>query len=454
MSESSKIIKRILFGIKVKLASPLCVSNGLDELTDNDLQRDFDGEVFIPGTSLAGAMRAYIKNDDNLFGFNSEQDGRMSPLIVSDMTFEEEKKLVTGERDGVGLEHKVSKPGAKFNIEVIETGAVGMFHLCLTIRKKDIEVREASWIKSLKRIFNGIQTGEIRFGAKKNRGFGCFNICHIFIKNFTINNVDEWISYGHDDNKLFLEKNKVNSSDWLDGTKRKYMKMRVPLELTGGISIRKYAIQEDYDFEQLKSDGKAVIPGTSWTGAIRERMIEILRSLSPEKDATEFIEDWFGFVVNDKKERKRREKKGEQIAAQSHIVVCESQMDKRGEELKITRNKVNRFDCSTVDGALYTDLGYFQGNTFLDILIEKDRDEFSTNAFIGLLLLVIKDLMKGYLAVGGQTAVGRGIFKGELNKVELEDSTGKRKISDSMCKIYWNALKKYLTGGNVECLIK
>ena len=36
------------------------------------------------------------------------------------------------------------------------------------------------------------------------------------------------------------------------------------------------------------------------------------------------------------------------------------------------------------------------------------------DAMCGLMILVLKDLANGYLAVGGQTAIGRGILKGHL----------------------------------------
>ena len=38
-------------------------SSGEDEWTDSDLLRDYDGTPFISGTSLAGAMRAYLEKE-------------------------------------------------------------------------------------------------------------------------------------------------------------------------------------------------------------------------------------------------------------------------------------------------------------------------------------------------------------------------------------------------------
>ena len=59
--ENNKVIKRIQYAVKIKLVSPLCIASGYSEITDKDVQRNAEGEVFIPGSSLAGAMRQYLE---------------------------------------------------------------------------------------------------------------------------------------------------------------------------------------------------------------------------------------------------------------------------------------------------------------------------------------------------------------------------------------------------------
>ena len=54
------VIKRLVFYIQIQLESPLNVASGEDEWTDADILLDFDGNPFVPGSSLAGAMRSYI----------------------------------------------------------------------------------------------------------------------------------------------------------------------------------------------------------------------------------------------------------------------------------------------------------------------------------------------------------------------------------------------------------
>ncbi len=57
--------------------------------------------------------------------------------------------------------------------------------------------------------------------------------------------------------------------------------IEVPLKMKGGISIRQYAAKKNEpDFVQLTDHGKPVIPGSSFAGAIRHRIKEILERLA------------------------------------------------------------------------------------------------------------------------------------------------------------------------------
>lgn len=57
----SKLLKRKVFYVQVHLASPLSVSSGEQEWTDSDVLRDAKGNPFVAGSSIAGAMRAYLE---------------------------------------------------------------------------------------------------------------------------------------------------------------------------------------------------------------------------------------------------------------------------------------------------------------------------------------------------------------------------------------------------------
>nr|WP_294672861.1 hypothetical protein [uncultured Blautia sp.] len=56
------------------------------------------------------------------------------------------------------------------------------------------------------------------------------------------------------------------------------------------------------------------------------------------------------------------------------------------------------------------------GKLDLKIAVRKGKTPEESNWMIGILLLAVKDLQNGYLAVGGQTAVGRGTFAPDVSQ--------------------------------------
>ena len=58
MNHKNKIIRRYYLAAEVYLRSPLALSSGENEVSDMDVLKNGKGEVFIPGTSVAGAFRS------------------------------------------------------------------------------------------------------------------------------------------------------------------------------------------------------------------------------------------------------------------------------------------------------------------------------------------------------------------------------------------------------------
>lgn len=413
----NKILKRIYIKVEMVLKSPLCISNGSTLVTDNDVIKDFDGNPFIPGTSIAGTLRAYSsfeeKDENNPFGFSKEDKGKMSSIIFYDAFFDKEVKTII--RDGIELdEGKITKDTGKFDIEAIETGAKTELRIEVIIRKDDDEEKI---LEILKYALIGLKKGDMQFGMKKNRGFGEVKVKNIYIEEFTNDNGKEWLNFNWRDmkTKLYLD----------DKVKSKYYEIVVPLKLEGGISIRQYSSKINQpDYVHLTCNGKPIIPGSSWNGAIRHRISEILEELSGE-DKKNFIDEIFGYVT-------KKENGVESDAKQSSVIISESIIEE-AVSLPMTRNKIDRFDNSTVDGALYTELSYFGGKTSLNIKI---NSKVENKWIIALLMIVIKDIQGGFLSIGGQTAVGRGLFKadGEVKFCGFEYNE-EEYLKSLLCKI-------------------
>ncbi len=420
-----QINTRIYYMIKIKVISPISVSNGENENTDSDVLVNGSGIPFIPGTSLAGAFRNYLgvsKDKDCIYGFSQSNYGRMSSIFISDLYFVDESKNLdsTGEnngviksiRDGVKLTDEKGVDN-KFDMEIIEPGITGIIRM--EIVKRDGDTYDYDY--SVAQIFDGLQTGEIRLGSNKNRGMGRIKILKILEKSFSKENRDDWLTFcdGMSQND---ESGYVSYEIWSKEkvkTDRQYIIVKTPLKLRGGISIRRYSAKPGKaDYEHITSNGKPVIPGSSWNGAIRSDARRILKELGCSDMRTkELIDQWFGYVDKDKQEDENKK------ARQSMIVISESIIED-ATAVPMTRNKIDRFTAGAGGGALYSEISYFGGTTDLEYMIKKDNER-DYKALVGLMFLITMDIEKGYVSVGGQAGIGRGLFSGESRKEPYKD---------------------------------
>lgn len=407
-----KIIKRYYICAEIELETPLTISNGESEYTDSDVLKNANDKVFIPGTALAGAFRNYLDKEKDKkcsFGYssnNGNDEGSMSSIFISDVYFDNTNISV---RDGIKLnENKTigKKDNTKFDYEIVEAGVASELKIERIVREEDEDKDTA--LSEIAKLLYALNKGEIRLGSKKNRGFGWIKVNDVYLYEFDKDNVKEWIEYCKKTNEKD-EKNKWEEWENNVNSMGKYFSIKIPLKLQGGISIRKYSAKPDEaDYEHITVKGKngelvPVIPGTSWNGAIRAGIKDILNELEI-KDVDKKIRNWFGEIDGE-----------DGRSHQSNIVIKESVL-KDSTMLPISRNRVNRFDASTVEGALYSEISCFGGETELEILIrnlveEDGSDGNGSVALAGAVILVAEEIEQGYIAVGGQTAVGRGIFE-------------------------------------------
>ena len=147
-----------------------------------------------------------------------------------------------------------------------------------------------------------------------------------------------------------------------------------------------------------------VIPGTSIAGAIRHRVVEILTELGISC-IDYIINSIFGYVDGTE-------------AHISNVIFDECRII-GAKKLILSRNAISRFESATKDGALYREMAYYGGNCIMTIYVNKEiyvksSSEVNINIsdyVIGFILIALKDLQNGYLSIGGQTSIGRGIFE-------------------------------------------
>lgn len=134
-----------------------------------------------------------------------------------------------------------------------------------------------------------------------------------------------------------------------------------------------------------------MIPGTTWAGAFRHAMRGFLRD-------ERAIKAMFGDVTGNSKVR-------------SSIYFSESEMHQSSDikDLVLTRVAIDRLTGGAKPGALYTEKIAYGGTTQLTIVLKRNA-KGNTAQFQNALAASVVDLHEGFLAIGGETSIGRGLF--------------------------------------------
>lgn len=393
------------YKIIFRLVSPLAVGSGEKSNTDSDVVLDSRGVPMIPATAFAGVIRHYLdlNGNNDLFGYVNGEKSSGSRIKFYDAELISDESFTTV-RDSVALENKVGKKGAKFDLEAVESGV----DFSALIELDDADENEDGMISEA---ISAIDAGYLRIGSKTSRGYGQLKVVSIRKAEFILpSDREKWLGFDPFDSKS------VYYSDYrLSEYSDKFVALKISLKQKGAVSIRSYTVKnasdiESADYIQLSlKDGTPVIPGTSWAGAFRERF----KKLSGDCELTKNV---FGDVDQKKKTQKKSSVYfGESIIKNSVMKV-------------ITRNSIDRFSSGTKDGALYTERTCYNGNCELSIFIRKDISDLEK--IMKLMSAVICDLDRGYLSVGGLTAVGRGMFSVEAIKVNGTDITSALKAGN------------------------
>lgn len=186
-----KVDSRLILSGKLVAETPLSVG-GMGGNVDADLALAINGQgkFYIPGTSLAGPLRAWlcarVKPEDKekveqLWGFQrkkkgkDEDEGQASFVLVEDGLVLDKNgnplDLGSSEiRDGVGIDRYsgAAADKAKYNRQILPRGS--RIDLKLTVELTEKMQPEVEPL--LAELWRALKKGEIRFGASKTRGLG------------------------------------------------------------------------------------------------------------------------------------------------------------------------------------------------------------------------------------------------------------------------------------------
>lgn len=449
------IEKRIHINGTLRLLTPAHFGVGEvrgETLVDMSLLLDeVDQQALIPGTTIAGALRNYLR--ERLYGYSadepddktsriawlfgpprmSNEDLPQSTLIVEDARAAE---YTTTLRDGVRIDpatgtayveerlvegEDIRTEGAKFDIELLQAGAEFDLHFEVLVTRKR---KAGELLPYLAAALEGFERGEIRLGARKHRGYGKCQVIEWTVSKYDLTEPRDlcaWLDTPTLKHRPEAHTGKI--ADVLTAPVTRDVRSRFTMRATFGLDGSSLLIRSGFgqsdvgpDMEHLHAvdpggQRRPIVPGTSWAGVIRHRALRIANTIASDgadqNRAAELVKDLFGWMPDTE----------EDIRA-SKVVVDETEV-KHGRSLYQTRVRIDRFTGGAFETALFEQAPvYGTEDTRVDFWLEaRDPRQFE----IGLLVLVLKDLWTGDLPVGGEASVGRGRLQGLEAILEMPD---------------------------------
>ncbi len=426
----------------------------------DDIIKEFFGYIKRGNTKEEHkARQSTIYFGDAVLVENENNCSESSTSNAENQKKKSEPKFIISFRDGVKLDdRKTAINTGKYNYEIIEQGA--KFETIIEYCGDSVDAEVFKGI--IKQVATAINSGELRIGSKTSRGLGYMG-AQYYSKTFTKEKVEEWLDfdpysedkweeeelatdinfygieadikipdtlmirdYNVDPNMIFDSSSEqdVNS----DSTCNSSIMSENNCDKD---AVKSYPNIEKLDYGQLCSSNKyPVIPGTTWAGAFRHRseliLEEILYSMSPNDIGVDVISDKdkvervikekvnrilniaFGPSENLQKVNASNDEKNDEKFCKSNLSFFESEIE-NGTIIPITRTKIDRFTGGSMHGSLFTENVCCGGKTTLKIGINRNCDK--KKAVLGLIFLCLDDLGEGLLAIGGETAVGRGIME-------------------------------------------
>ncbi|MGL6339148.1 MAG: RAMP superfamily CRISPR-associated protein, partial [Waterburya sp.] len=367
-----------------------------------------------------------------------EQDTQ-SPLIIDDAISTTIPQVEL--RDGVKINGKTgtADDGAKYDLEFLTAGTQFplSFELLIERDKNENQLKEALAIA-----LEGLRSGEIGIGMKKQRGFGRCHVDEWQVWEFDLTKHSDRLSWLTFDRSWSQPYKRSPSDRLLSNKKLKQLKIDRPdqrdrlfihakfklassLLIRSGQDLTKRSATDKNsklsvpDVVHLRSqrNGKPepIVSGTSLAGVLWHRAERIVNTLGKD---LKIVYELFGKVDENTKEAKA-----------SRLVIDETAIEST-DDLVQSRIAIDRFTAGAYHGALFSEQPIFgieiaeeqnkskkekqkskpsQKYKHIELKLKLSKPKESE---IGLLLLLLKDLWTGDLPVGGTSSIGRGRLQG------------------------------------------
>lgn len=446
-NENREIARRIIVKGELELLTPARFGGGEEGVaTSMPILRDpATNQPLLPGSSIAGAMRAYVRERildyetpepknvstivQKLFGevwgeaagrgAGQNAESRESCLVINDALA---KSTTTEFRPGVKINPKTrtadimeDKGGQLYDMELLEAGT--RFELDFEIDLPENEDLQRELLQGFAIALTGFEKGEIGMGTRKRRGLGECKVMKWDVQTYDLKSPKEliaWISGEPGKTKTGATiAEQLDMSQPLPDNRNRFT-LEAEFRLATSLLIRSGGSDsKDPDMTHLRSSHKGeknalILSGTSLAGAMRARAQRIANTmLKDDEAAKQLVSGLFGPATDEFIQQSERRDLGGPSA--SRLTVRERAIHGKS-DLVQTRIRIDRFTGGTYPGALFEQkpvMGGDQSRVTVSIELRKP-----TEVQVGLLLHLLRDLWTGDLPLGGEASVGRGRLAG------------------------------------------
>ncbi len=417
--KSREIAERVIIQGDLILETPAHFGSGdKGGLMDMPIILDpLEGKALLTGSSLAGAIRSYLREREigygetgskeslymSLFGSQEDSEGEQSFIIIHDSRGEKPKVEL---RDGVKIDPRtrIAKDKNKFDFELIESETSFPITIELLIQNN---IRD-KLIMGTCIALEGFEKGEIPLGFRKKRGFGQCRVKEWRVCSYDLTKPEGLIGWLTND--ISGQKKEANISSLLSIDiqkldQRERFIIDALFSLDGHLLIGSNSDQSDapdsiHLHSKRNQKSVPIISGTALAGALRARALRIANTLDKKGNAKKLVEEIFGTEINSAKDK----------AFASKLITIEKVIENPYTHIQ-SRIKIDRFTGGAFQTALFNEQPIFgKDDTGVQLNIQIQHPN---NSQIGLLLLILKDLWTADLPIGGKSSIGRGRLSGK-----------------------------------------
>ena len=454
LKNARKLVGRILIEGDLVLETPTRFGNGDREgVVDMTISRDpQDGRPLLPGASIAGALRSYLRTREAGFR-KQEHSASLGKLLFGEETgttaqnkSSSQSYLIAHDslaaavstelRDGVTIDPKTrtARDGGKYDLELLPAGTVFPLRLeLLIVKEKENELKQALAIA-----LQGFEQGEIPMGARRRRGFGKCKVATWRVNTYNLTDPTEliaWLQEETVDGKPVTKSGPTIATLLGDAEtdidKRSIFSVEAHFGIAGSLLIRSGSEDPTApDMVHLRSkrngSDQPIVSGTSLAGALRGRALRIARTLSKNSERADcFIGDLFGPFPD----------QNQNDPGKASRLWVEESVIENPHELVVSRVKIDRFTGGSFPTALFNQQPVF-GTDETAVCLCLHIDDPSP-ADKGLLLLLLKDLWTEDLPVGGEASVGRGRLRGKCATLLSKDGNITTADANDAKEVIW-----------------